>query len=80
MSATYLEPPGTASRSARDVSAQIRQEYLDMPGLCLTLDQAARLCNIDRTTCGNALDALIREGFLRRGGNTYSRATRYRRD
>jgi hypothetical protein len=76
MSATHVEPPGTAPRSAVDVSAQIRKEYRALPGLCLTLEQAARLCNVDRTTCRNALDALIREGVLRRSGNVYFSATR----
>ena len=80
MSATYLERPGRHCRTAKDVSAQIRREYLDLPGLCLTLDQAARLCNVDRTTCGNALDALIREGVLRRSGNRYISAAPDRRE
>ena len=80
MSATCLEPRGTAPRSAFDVGAQIRREYLALPGLCLTLEQAARLCNVDRTTCRHALDALIREGVLRRSGNVYFSATRYRTD
>jgi DNA-binding GntR family transcriptional regulator len=76
MSATYLESPRTAARSALEVSKQIRREYLDLPGLCLTLEQAARLCNVDRTTCRNALNELIREGVLRRSGSVYLSATR----
>jgi DNA-binding GntR family transcriptional regulator len=80
MSATYLEPPEIAARSAIDVCKQIRREYLDLPGLCLTLEQAARLCNVDRTTCRNALNELIHEGVLRRSGNVYFSTARYRRD
>jgi mono/diheme cytochrome c family protein len=80
MGVTGVEPPGTAPRSALDVSAQIRREYLALPGLSLTLEQAARLCDVDRTTCRRALDALIREGFLRRSGNVYLNATRDGRD
>jgi hypothetical protein len=68
-----------AARAVTDVSAQLRQEYLALPGLNLTLDQATRLCGVDRTTCLNALDALIREGFLRCSVHAYCDATQYRR-
>lgn len=38
---------------------RIRAEYMEMPGLRLTLEQAQRLCGIDRTLCKTALDALV---------------------
>lgn len=43
---------------------RIRGEYLEMPGLRLTVDQAQRLCGVDRTPCQMALDALVEAGFL----------------
>jgi len=40
-------------------------EYLEMPGLCLTLRQARRLWGLDEAECQLLLDALIECGFLR---------------
>lgn len=42
----------------------IRKEYLDMPGVALTLPQAARLWDVDEHTCQDALETLISAGFL----------------
>ncbi len=44
---------------------RIRGEFLEMPGLHLTLPQAARLWHLDAVTCDAALRALIDTGFLR---------------
>jgi hypothetical protein len=43
---------------------RIRAEYLEMPGLRLTLEQAQRLCGIERALCTTVLDALVDERFL----------------
>ena len=43
---------------------RIRAEYLEMPGLRLTLEQAQRLCGIERTLCKMVLDSLVDEKFL----------------
>lgn len=64
-----------ASNVDRALVSRIRGEYLEMPGLCVTAVQAARLWAIDRATCAAVLDMLVAEGFLqlsRRG--TYVRA------
>ena len=45
---------------------KIQDEYLNMPGLQLTLDQAQRLWAIDRTECEALLNALVDAGFLTR--------------
>jgi hypothetical protein len=45
---------------------RIQGEYLELPGLRLTEAQARRLWDIDRTTCGALLDALVDVRFLRR--------------
>ena len=47
---------------------RIREEYVAMPGLKLTRDQACRLWGVGHDTCTAALDALLAEGFLHRTG------------
>jgi PAS domain S-box-containing protein len=47
------------------VLERIRAEYLEMPGLLLTLAQAQRLFGIERTLCQAVLDALVDAKFLR---------------
>ena len=47
--------------------AQMRAEFLEMPGLHLTVRQAARLWNLDPVTCDVALRMLVEEHFLGRG-------------
>jgi hypothetical protein len=46
--------------------AQMRAEFLEMPGLHLTPRQAARLWNLDVVTCDVALRMLVEEHFLGR--------------
>jgi hypothetical protein len=43
---------------------RIRAEFLEMPGLRLTLDQAQRLCGVERTLCKALLDVLVDVRFL----------------
>jgi hypothetical protein len=43
---------------------RIRGEYLEMPGLRLTPQQAQRLCGVDQTVCKAVLDALVDAQFL----------------
>ena len=43
---------------------RLRAEYLEMPGMSLTLDQVVRLCGIERPACQRALDALVHAKFL----------------
>jgi hypothetical protein len=42
-----------------------RGEFVEMPGLALTLPQAARLWNLDVESCRVVLDVLTTAGFLR---------------
>ena len=46
------------------LGARIRGEYLEMPGLRLTLAQACRLWQIDAITCHTILADLVSERFL----------------
>jgi hypothetical protein len=45
---------------------RIRGEYTEMPGLCLTLQQACRLWGLDRHACEGYLARLVKSGFLAR--------------
>ena len=52
-----------------------RGEFLEMPGLRLTLAQAQRLWALDRALCDAVLAALVEARFLVRCGNaSYIRA------
>ena len=60
-----------------DLMCRVRGEYLEMPGLSLTLDQARRLWGLERHTCDRLLSALVDGGFLwRRPDGTYIRRGR----
>jgi hypothetical protein len=43
---------------------RIRGEFLEMPGLRLTCEQAQRLYGLDPALCQRALDRLVAAGFL----------------
>jgi hypothetical protein len=53
-----------AMRTVDDVRERVRAEYLEMPGLHLTIDQVQRLCGIERRMCTTVLDHLVEEHFL----------------
>ena len=44
----------------------IRAEYLEIPGLSLTREQAQRLWALDPETCDALLDTMVETKFLRR--------------
>jgi hypothetical protein len=48
------------------VVERVRCEFLEMPGLQLTVPQAARLWGLDDGSCEAVIDALIRSAFLKR--------------
>lgn len=50
----------------REWSQRILAEYREMPGLRLTLRQAARLWPLDTVDCQAILDTLVAAGSLRR--------------
>jgi hypothetical protein len=45
---------------------RVEAEYVEMPGLSVTLRQAQRLLDIDRPTCAQVLKALVDRGVLKR--------------
>jgi hypothetical protein len=50
--------------SLEQLVERIRAEYLEMPGLCLTLEQMQRLSGVERTVCETVLDSLVDAKFL----------------
>lgn len=44
---------------------RVRADFLEMPGLELTLPQAVRLWNLGVDDCQHALDVLADDGFLK---------------
>ena len=61
-------PEGTAARDEgiRELTRRIQAEYIEMPGLSITLGQAQRLLAIDETTCTAVFRTLVKRGVLRR--------------
>ena len=66
-------------RRRTDLTARARAEFLEMPGLSLTLGQASRLCGACPEDCQRVLDELIEDGLLCWAGDRYVRAYRGRR-
>jgi hypothetical protein len=75
MSATMAPPVNAGPVSATDRSkgfdgsmssdlARIRSEYIEMPGLVLTLPQAARLWGFGTRGAAELLTVLLEAGFL----------------
>ena len=63
-------------RAAQHKLKRIRAEYLEMPGLRLTLEQAQRLCGVELAMCTMVLDALVDERCLYlNSGGYYARPT-----
>ena len=55
---------------------RLRGEFLEMPGLRLTVQQAERLCGVDPAACKAILDALVEAKFLSvRQDGSYGRVT-----
>ena len=54
--------------------ARVYGEYIEMPGLRLTLAQASRLWNLNLATSARVLNRLVEVSLLRRAGDRYVRA------
>jgi hypothetical protein len=53
------------------IEVRILGEYTEMPGLSLTLPQAARLFNLDKTRCAHLLEDLVHGGALWTDGREF---------
>jgi hypothetical protein len=47
------------------LAKRICEEFIEMPGTCLTLAQACRLFGLPRDMCARIFDELVNEGRLR---------------
>jgi hypothetical protein len=54
------------SRGVQDLVRRVRGEFLEMPGLRLTMQQARRLWRLDEAACNDVLAALVDAHFLAR--------------
>ena len=54
------------SRGVQDLVRRVRGEFLEMPGLRLTMQQARRLWRLDETVCDAVLATLVDAHFLAR--------------
>jgi hypothetical protein len=57
-----MAPASAADETLR----RVRAEFLEMPGLKLTIPQAQRLWGIDRMTCEAVIETLMEARFLLR--------------
>jgi len=69
-------PEQSGSRSSEHLLRRVRGEFLEMPGLRLTSEQAQRLWGLDHETCASLLNRLVDLQFLIRGSDgRYTRLT-----
>jgi hypothetical protein len=54
----------TVQQHSLDVLRRVKGEYIEMPGLRLTIAQAQRLWGLDRAVCDALLGALVEAKFL----------------
>jgi hypothetical protein len=71
MNLQAMAPTFANAVQVNDLSARIRGEYREMPGLRLTISQASKLWNVDRDLCIRALESLTQAGYLYRSGEAY---------
>jgi hypothetical protein len=64
--------PNTTTSSPDDLHIRARAEFREMPGMCLTTAQAARLWQLSPAKAEELLSELVQSGFLvRRDGQRY---------
>lgn len=56
-----------------DLHYRVVGEYVYLPGLCLTVPQAARLFAVSQSDSRQALERLVEAAFLQRAGACYVR-------
>ena len=61
---TTYTPERTRHRVDEAAIRRARDEFLEMPGLCLTIDQAQRLWGLEPRTCEALLTSLTDSRFL----------------
>ncbi len=66
MASIVPRPSRGPARTIPEVTALVKLEYYEMPGLALTQPQAQQLFGLDAVTCEAVLGALVDSGFLHR--------------
>lgn len=74
---TRTQATTRAMRFSDALVARARGEYLEMPGLRLTVAQACRLWQLDLPICAKVFDRLVSEGFLRQTDTGFYMASRH---
>ena len=69
----------TAHPTEDDLYMRVQAEFREMPGLILTLPQAARLFSIERGHCERVLGVLVDAGHLATDGQAFVSARGGRR-
>jgi hypothetical protein len=64
---------GNTSIQDHDLHLRIQAEFAEMPGLRLTLPQASRLFNLERTVCERVLGTLVDKRLLSQSGAMFVR-------
>jgi hypothetical protein len=64
--------PQAVHRNEGDLCERVQAEFREMPGLRLTLPQAARLFSIEQARCERILGALVRAGRLSSDGKAFA--------
>ena len=54
----------TGQQQPLEVLRRVQGEYIEMPGLRLTIAQAQRLWGLDRSVCDSLLGTLVEAKFL----------------
>ena len=75
---TLARPAPKAIAEEDDLLIRIAAEFHEMPGLTLTLAQAARLFNVDSARCERVLGSLVKGRVLHTDGRTFARCERDR--
>ena len=60
----YIGPERRNLASREQLVRRIRNEFEEMPGLCLTFAQAKLLFGLDTGCCERVLNGLLQSGFL----------------
>ena len=68
-----MNHPPLVQRQPPDLVDAVLREYGELPTLCLTVAQAARLWQVDTAHAEGTLEQLVRKGCLRRTGTCYVR-------
>ena len=50
------------------LTARVRAEFREMPGLRLTIPQVQRLCGLEPKVCSQVIDVLVERAILGRRG------------